>query len=257
MATKPTKPKTSTAVAVKQPTGSNLVSIQDALKAQVAAMDGRIAPPTGSMIRATQDKKIVLPDGTKTEGPLNLVIVDFVASNAFYPKPFNRDAIVPPDCYAVGENPKTLVPAANAPNKQAKTCAECPRAAWGSALHGNPKGKACSNERLLAVLPPDSTPDTDIWTLKVSKTGVPNFDGYVADVKRTFQVTPLEVITEVALNAAETYPQVNFSNPQPNPNFAAQFGRQLEARAILTTERDMSGWEAPPVAGKKAATARR
>jgi hypothetical protein len=252
MAAKPTKPKT-TAVAVKPP--ANLVSIQDALKAQVAAMDSRIVPPTGATIRATTDKKIVLPDGTKTEGPLNLVIVDFVATNAFYPKPFDRNAIVPPDCYAAGENPKTLAPAKNAPNPQAKTCAECPRAAWGSAIHGNPKGKACNNERLMAVLPPDSTPETDMWLLKASRTAVGNFDTYIAEIKRTYQAAPIQMITEVALNDAETYPQFNFSNPQPNPNFAAQFARQGEARAMLMAERDVSGWVPETTAPKK--TARR
>lgn len=50
----------STAVAVKKPVSSAVVSIQEQLKAQVAAMAGRIAPTTGINIRITQDKKFQL-----------------------------------------------------------------------------------------------------------------------------------------------------------------------------------------------------
>lgn len=242
-------PKKTTAVAVKPAT--NLVSVQEALKAQLATLSDRITPPTGAMIRATQDKKMLLPDGTKTEGPLNLVVIDFVAGNAFYPNPFDRNNITPPDCYAVGENPKTLTPAANAPNKQAKTCAECPRNEWGSAIYGNPKGKACNNERIMAVLPPDSDANTPLWLLKASTTAVSNFDSYVAEVGRTYQAMPVQMITEVKFNEAETYAQFNFGNPQPNPNFVEQSARQSEARAMLLAERDMSGWKATPTTAPK------
>ena len=92
-----TKPKTGTAVAVKA--SSNIVSIKDALKAQALAMTGRTAPSTGSAIRTTQDKQFVLPDGTKTPGPLELVIVDFTSKNAFYPGAFDPKNITPPACF--------------------------------------------------------------------------------------------------------------------------------------------------------------
>ena len=71
------KPKAaSTAVAVKK-TGTNIVSIQEAMKTQLAALADKTAPASGNNIRVTQDKHFMLPDGTKTPGPLQLVVVEF------------------------------------------------------------------------------------------------------------------------------------------------------------------------------------
>lgn len=245
--------KASTSVAVRKPNAGNLVSIQDALKAQAATVGSRIQPATGNMIRATQDKKIILPDGTKTEGPLQLVVVDFVAMNNFYPNGFDEKNIVPPDCYAIGESPKTLVPMSNSPNKQAASCAECPNNEWGS----KKEGKACNNERLLAVLPPDADDDTPIWLLKVSKTAIKGFDSYVASLARVYQSMPVQFVTTVGFNESLTYPSWEFSDPQPNPGLATHFGRTAEATELLNRERDMSGWEAPVKAPARKGVARR
>ncbi|MDP0784659.1 hypothetical protein Q8G26_27465, partial [Klebsiella pneumoniae] len=60
-----------------------MVSIKDAIAAQVAAMGDRIAPPGGSKIKLAAGS-MTLPNGTKTPGPLEVVVVDFVATNKFY-----------------------------------------------------------------------------------------------------------------------------------------------------------------------------
>ena len=41
----------STSVAVRKPSSTSVVSIQEALKAQAASMVNRIAPPTGNKIK--------------------------------------------------------------------------------------------------------------------------------------------------------------------------------------------------------------
>ena len=147
MATKPkaTPAPKSTAVALaKSAKSSSVVSIQEALKAQAAAMSDRTAPPSGSSISVTQDKKFKLPDGTTTAGPLQLVIVDFTARNEFYPDAFDPNDIVSPHCFAIGQNPLKLVPSDNSPEKQASDCSSCPMNQFGS----QGKGKACQNTRL-------------------------------------------------------------------------------------------------------------
>ena len=242
-----------TAVAVRKPNAGNLVSIQDALKAQAAAMGDRIQPATGNMIRATQDKKIILPDGTKTEGPLQLVVLDFVTMHNFYPAGFDEKNIVPPDCYAIGVNPKAMTPMANSPNIQAKNCQECPNNEWGS----KGDGKACNNERLLAVMPPDADDDTPIWLLKVSKTAIKGFDGFVAGLRRVYQSVPIQFVVTVGFNDSKTYPSWEFSDPQPNPNLEVHFGRQGEAIELLNRERDVSGWEPPARTPARKGAARR
>lgn len=227
-----------TAVAVKKPTGGAIVSIQEQLKAQAAAMAGRIAPPSGIAIKVTQDKKFLLPDGTKTDGPLELVVVDFVSRNEFYQGAYDQNAISPPACFAIHPEPKQMVPSKNSPEAQADDCASCPMNQFGSAG----KGKACKNTRVLAVLPPDADESTPMWLLKVSPTAIKGFDGFVGNVARTFQMPPISVVVNVDFNPAETFASLTFSDPRPNDNLASHFARQEEAKELLAVEPDVSSY---------------
>jgi hypothetical protein len=249
MATTTKKPaaKTSTAVAVKKPSSANIVSIQEALKAQAAGMGDRTAPPSGNAIRVTQDKKFILPDGTTTPGPLELVVVDFISKNAFYEGAFDPKAIVPPACFSLGSNPLKMVASKNSPLIQSADCGSCPMNAFGSAG----AGKACKNSRVLAVLPPDADADTPLWTLATSPTANKGFDGFVGSVARIFQMPPVGVVVTVDFDPNETYAKLVFSNPQPNASVAEHFGRQEEAKAMLNAEPDVSKFvKSPPARGK-------
>lgn len=253
-----TAKKTGTAVAVKK--ASNVVSIQEQLKAQAAAMASRTAPPSGIRIKVTQDKKFALPNGQKDEGPLQLVVVDFVSRNEYYEGAYDPNNITSPACFAIHPEPKSMVPSANSPNKQADDCASCAMNQFGS----GGKGKACKNTRLLAVLPPDADEDTPMWLLSVSPTAVKGFDGFVGSVVRTFSTPPVGVVVSVGFNESEDFPSLVFSDPTPNENLGIHFGRQAEAKELLSAEPDTSSYAAPapargarPVARKPAVGARR
>lgn len=226
----------STAVAVKKPTSANIVSIKDALKAQVAAMAGRTAPSTGNMIRATQDKKFLLPDGTKTDGPLKLVVVDFTSKNSFYESAFDQKNPTPPACFSIGDDIKSMVPSKNAPLSQAANCASCPNNQFGS----DGDGKACKNSRVLAVLPPDADESTSLWLLATSPTATKGFDAFVASTARVFEMPPVGVVVEVGFDPSVTYAKMTFGEAEPNPNVGVHFARQAEARELLTAEPDVS-----------------
>lgn len=247
-----TKPKAaaksapSTAVAVKKPSSANIVSIQEALKAQAAAMGDRVAPAGGNAIRVTQDKQFVLPDGTKTPGPLELVIVDFTAKNAFYEGAYDPKTIVPPACFAIGTNPLKMTPSKNSPIPQAVDCQGCPMNAFGSAGDG----KACKNSRVMAVLPPDADEDTPLWILSTSPTANKGFDAYVTSVSRVFQTPPIGVVTTVSFDPNETYAKLVFTDPKPNPLIGVHFARQEEAKALLVVEPDVSKFVAKAPARK-------
>ena len=146
-----------------------------------------------------------------------------------------------------------MVPSANAPNKQADNCQVCPNNQFGS----KGKGKACSNGRLLAVLPPDADADTPMWLLAPSATAIKGFDGYVAGVARTFQSMPFGVVTTVSFNPNETYAQMQFGEPKPNPLLGEMFARQEEARELLNSVRDVSGYVPIDVKPVKKAAGRR
>jgi hypothetical protein len=237
---------TSTAVAVKKTGGSNIVSIKEALAKQAAALNERIAPASGVSIQI-KDKQFVFPDGTKSD-TFEGVIVDFASMNAFYPGKYDPKNIVPPACFAIGTNPLQLVPSKNSPELQADTCQECPNNEFGS----SGEGKACKNQRKLAILPPDADKDTPIWTLNVSPTALKAFDSYVRSVANVFGMPPVAVVTTFSLDPNLDYPSVRFGNPVANENLEAHFSRQDEARKLVTAEPDVSSYQKPAPARKVA-----
>ena len=226
------------------------VNYAEQLAKEAAEISKRIATPSGDRIRFNSNRSLITPDGNEGE-ELEVVVVDFVSSNLFYDGPFDRDNPQPPGCFAIGVEPSLLVPSPNSPNKQAETCSACPNNQFGSAG----KGKACKNTRLLAVLPPDADEETEIWTLKVSPTGIKAFDGFVAGVNRAFQFPPIGVVITVGFSDAKDFPSLEFTDPQPNDNVATHFGRQDEAREMLLREPDVSsfGAEKPAKVAKSAA----
>ena len=251
MATKkPATPKINTAVAVKT-IGANVVSIQEMLRAQAAAIGDKTAPAAGNAIRISQDKQFLLPDGTKTPGPLELVIVDFASKNTFYEGAYDPKNITPPACFALGTNPQKMVPSSNAPVPQATECNDCPMNKFGS----SGTGKACKNTRVLAVLPPDDDDNTPLWVLATSPTANKGFDGFVNSVARVFQSPPIGVVVTVSFDDNETYAKLVFSDPKPNVNVGVHLARQDEARTMLAIEPDVSSFvkEKPAARGKVAA----
>lgn len=241
-----------TAVAVKK-TSAAVVDVQAMLQAMVAANAKKTAPAGGNAIRVTQDKHLMLPDGSKAT-EIQVVIIDFTSRNEYYDGAFDKNNIRPPACFAIGDVPSELVPSANSPEKQADSCAECPMNQFGSAG----AGKACKNTRVLAVVPADADENDPIWTIKVSPTAIKGFDGYVRNVQRMFGVPVVGVITTISFDENSDYAQLKFSDPVPNENAGIHLGRIDEAKELLAQEPDVSTFAvaaAAPV--RKAAPARR
>jgi len=238
-----TKKAPTTAVAVKKSTA--VVDIQAMLKASRETLDGRTASGTGNQVK-TNGKMLTFPDGRKAPSG-DFVLVDFVSRNEFYDRDYDRDAIVPPACFAIGTVIKDLAPSDNSPVKQADVCKECPMNEFGS----KGKGKACSNCYMLAVLPPDADADTPIYTIKVSPTGRKSFDAYIAGVK-AMQSSPVENVVNISFSDAVDYPQLVFGEVLPNDNVATHIVRMQEAKTMLKQEPDVSSY-APAAPVKTAA----
>ena len=246
---KKTAAKPGTAVAVKKNTAVGaVVDLKERLRQQAAEMNSRVAPPSGLNITLA-GKKFKFPDGTSTTDPTQFVVVDFLSENKFYDRPFDKENPVPPACFAIGTDPRGLVPSDNAPAKQADACSECPNNQFGS----NGKGKACANGRLLAVLPADAHEATPLWLLRVSPTGLRSFDGFVSKVAGRLGMPPGAVVVTVAFDENSDYPKLDFGAFEPNENLEVFANRQDEARKLLETEPDVSGYEPPaPVRQAKA-----
>lgn len=246
------KAKPSTAVAVKSKAGSNVVSIQEQLRAQAAETANRTQAASGNTIRATQDKHLLLPDGQKVQ-ELDVVIVDFATHHKFWEGAFDPKNIAPPACFAIGSNPMKMVPSPNSPLAQATDCQSCGMNQFGS----DGEGKACKNSRVMAVLLPDADEDTPLWILATSPTANKGFDGMVQTVARVFQTPPVGAIVTVSFDPSVTYAKLVFSNPRVNPNVADHFARQAEAKEMLTREPDVSQFVPAAPKGKAAVAKRR
>jgi hypothetical protein len=244
-------PATSTAVA-KRSSGNvvDIKAIQEKLKAQAAEMNERVAPPSGISI-SIKNSEFRMPDGVKTSEAIELVVVDFVAANAFYEGAFDASNVVPPTCYAVGPNPMKLEPLEESPAQQSTSCTGCPMNEFGS----QGKGKACKNQRVLAVLPPDADENTPLWKLTVPPTSTKAWDAFVRQVSAMYQMPPVSAIVSVSFTDAD-FPQLTFNESGPNEQLAVHFARQDEARKLLMAAPDFSQAVTKPAPRKAAGGAR-
>jgi len=223
--------------------GTNIVNIRAEIKRQSDEIAKKIGAPSGDFIKVQQDKTFKLPDGAVSPGPIRGVIVDFTSANMFYDRPYKEGEVVPPACFAIGEEPEALVPSNNSPDKQSDNgCKPCVNNVFGS----KGRGKACTNTRILAIVQPDADPNSPLWLLKVSPTAIKAFDAYVQTIKAQFDGTPILVETDIYFASDEKFPSLRFGNPTENKNLAVHFARQKAAKERLLAEPDVSQYAPPP-----------
>jgi hypothetical protein len=222
---------------------NEIVNYDELLAKKAAELASKISKPSGDRIKVLQNKMFKFPDGTQSPGPFEAIIVDFVSMNQYYSGSFDRNEIVPPDCYSIGEDVSQMQPSDKSIAKQADFCSACPHNVWGTGPGG--RGKACKNSRLLAVLPVDFSADTPLWLLQTSPTGIKPFDTYVASIAANFNAPPVKVVTTIGFDPKETYATLRFGNPQVNTRLAESVARMEEARRRLLTEPDYSAMQQP------------
>lgn len=189
-------------------------------------------------IRITQDKKFQFPDDTTSDGPLELIIVDFVYRNEYYPGAYNRKEQVAPTCFAVNPDQIALAPTVNSPKAQADKCSACQWDKYGSSPQGD--GKACKNTVFMAVLQPDATSDSPLFVIKTSPTGIRHINQHVAKIGRQVQLPVWAVTTKLYFDPNVSYPSLRFDLLGENPILAETQNRRDEARHRLMQEPDFS-----------------
>lgn len=200
------------------------------IKAELLAMARRVSAPSSNKI-STKGKLFSLPDGKSSPGPLNVVILDFVAVNSFYEGIYNPQNKAPPACFAVGTDLDAMVPSASAPKPQGMNCNDCIKNSWGSGQGG--RGKACKNTRRLIVVPPDFTKDTVPMTLYISPTGLKGWDAYIRRIVVEHTSRPIDVVTTISFDPNQAYPSLQFGFGELNPNVAiAEYLRTLHAEML-------------------------
>jgi hypothetical protein len=261
MSKAPTKSKPkATPLVVAPPSNKSLALIDQELNQEIANIKESIGSPGGGkQIKVEPSGNFILPDGANLGDEIHLIIVDFSTRKSFYSQPFDRNNPTPPDCYAIGKVIKALAPDDSAiPAKQHDNCAECPLNQWGSGNGGN--GKACREFRDLAVLVVDpenpdahNEPDAPIYLLSVPPTSLKAFDGFVPLVARSLAGPPIKAIVTVKGTAVGTYATLSFTNPVPNPDYAAHAARRAETIDLLNRRPDYAGYQARPQPARRGA----
>lgn len=243
--------KPGTAVSTDSPKATALAVFND--QDELDALRARLAAPSGDKIKIS-NKQFKLPSGDVLDF-LDIVVVDFVYFNTYYESAYDSNNIVPPNCFALSPEQKTMVPSKNAPDVQHTACSGC----WANEFNTAGKAKACQNRVLMAVLPTDATQDTPFALLDISPTAVKGFSSYVSGVASSLGRLPYGVVTHVECNPATKHDVAMFSDPQPfdaeDPEQAAFVtmvrARRQEARERLMTEPDVSAFKAANEQPKK------
>jgi hypothetical protein len=218
--------------------------LKEELAAEAANIKERIGAPAGDYIGVDRNKSFRLPGSDQAGAVLEVVVIDFVAVHQYYPGKYNDKDIKPPVCMAVGHVVKDLKPFDNVPNPQDKLdgkpggCAACKQNQWKSDPGGN--GKACKNQRMLAVVAPDD-PTGALMLLKVSPTGTKYWDAYASKIANSGGAVPhpMAVITRISFDPGVDYPSLRFEVAGLNPVMNECGGRRREARERLLAKPDL------------------
>lgn len=215
---------------------TNLVSMADLraqLTAKLQAQANTLPPPTTTKIKAKAKEGFHLPDGTLLD-ELEAVVLDMRYLNTYYAKRFVPGVIESPSCWAISDDANNMIPDDSSVKKQSDSCNGCPMAEWGSAGAGS-KGKACSNKIRIALVPPDATAESPIWTLDLAPTSIASYIKAVRELKIPMQT----VVMRFSLDSKVDYPKIITELLGPAEDSLAPHLVTLMSRAVEPVSRGL------------------
>ncbi len=234
--------------------GTSIANVDSELAKEVKTMEERIGAPSGNKINIG-DNTFQFPNGKTVTGPCELVIIDFITTNAYYgEKKYDANNPTPPVCYAWGRGKnETLSPVPESPLLQCDACEPCIQFEW-------PQGgsRPCKNNRLLAVIDP-SADEPSVMLLSVSPTGLTRFDALVSTIKDVYSAPPIKVIVSFDFVPKLRYLTLTFEVAEVNPDYAEHYQLRDEAHRLLEALPSFESVSAPvrKKASKKKVTTRR
>lgn len=136
---------------------------------------------------------------------MQVICVANIYENIFYTQKFQTDAPVPPRCYAFSHDGRDIAPYESVIDPISPTCEKCPNMAWGTADAGQGKGKACKEQRRLALLPvsalhsPEEIMTATVGYLRVPVTSTKQWSSHVKHAA-LMGMPVWAIITEVILS---------------------------------------------------------
>lgn len=217
-------------------------------------------------------KQFTLVDGNGTETPyppasltpgpdgnLYLQVIVLRAKpnlqKAWYSKPYNQSQEAEaPDCFSNDGVTPDVANGATPPivvehGCPARSCAECPKNAWGSATDaaGNARdGKACADNKILAVF----IPKHGVHQFKIPPASLKNFGIYVKQLSAS-GIALGTVKTFVGFDMTATFPVLVFKFggflPEDAVGKLAEMAQSLEAEEIVTGKIQATNKPALPI----------
>lgn len=207
------------------------------MQREVAALRDRLTSRTVQHIKYKGAQHFILGDDL-TVREIEIVVVAFTNTNAYYATGFVAGTVQPPLCYAIDPLPHGMIPRDNSPAKQHHECDSCKMNQFKS--HQNGRGKACRNARRLAVLLLNNTTveKADLCTIDVPPTSLKAFDRYVTSLAARYGCMPVAVLTRVTLDPNETYSKLNFEviRPLTEKEIVAAYNWSEQAEAHINAD---------------------
>jgi hypothetical protein len=191
--------------------GLNLDAINADLTAH-ASSGFPVVSIKGKVFAIVRDgERQILPNPKDPDSPATSIEVVILKANksvskVFYLKGYDKDASEgqKPDCYS---NDGT-VPAADSKAPQAKSCAGCKHAQWGSKItDSGGKGKACSDSVRVAVAPAGQL--NDVMLLRVPPATIRALGEYGQSLQKHGVAYPL-VVTKIGFDQEAESPKLTF-----------------------------------------------
>jgi|SRR5579883_3234400 len=158
-----------------------------------------------------------------------------VVSRTYYENGYQEGSNSPPDC----SSSNGIVPDSNAPNKQAVSCAVCPRNVLKVMPNGKP-GKECANAKRLAVVPlHDLTNEAygGPMLLRVPGGSLVNLKTFGESMKKYGFPLYWTYGTKISFDPGESFPKFVFSPVRPltNPelNIVDEFRANSNTQRII------------------------
>jgi len=211
-------------------------SMQDAIRAQLAALKNYVPATSGNRIKlegSGDGRVFVLPDGKMSKGPINAIILSWIWVNRWDKAAWKAGVVTEPSCIAFGRSPTGMIPdPAKSQAVKHTDCDSCLMNKFGSHRSGG-NGKDCKNAALFAIVPVDATPNTTPWLIKVSATGIKGFTAYVNYLAKAKGLLPLQVVTEIKMRPNTNFTTLDFGGEEPHDKLDVMFKLQDAANALL------------------------
>jgi hypothetical protein len=195
-------------LSVAQTTNNLMMTMEEELQREVNSIKENVKLQSSGFIKI-KDKTFTLPSGETSQGPLTVVILDYVFRNNYFPGKYTPNIANNPVCWAQNKIEQSLAPDPNiCPEPQATTCEECDLNKFG----GNKEAKICKNTLVLAVVMAN-TPDSPILLLSVPPTSTRIARSFIRRVAETTGVPPIGVVTDIGFDMKCDYEKLTFSSP--------------------------------------------